>query len=117
MKSRKINCSQKIDCGFTLIELLYCGCDCGRACHRFIISYQNYIVRENRQLAEHSLSAAAKMEQYYAQNGRYTNGSGAWPSLDGRKHQPGSSGTVYTFEFSTFYSQCTELCNFGDATR
>lgn len=96
MKSRKINYSQKIDCGFTLIELLIAVVIVAVLATVSIISYQNYIVRENRQLAEHSLTAAAsKMEQYYAQNGRYTNGSGAWPSLFAESIS-GSSGTVYT---------------------
>lgn len=96
MKSRKINCSQKIDCGFTLIELLIAVVIVAVLATVSIISYQNYIVRENRQLAEHSLTAAAsKMEQYYAQNGRYTNGSGAWPSLFAESIS-GSSGTIYT---------------------
>ncbi len=96
MKSRKINCSQKIDCGFTLIELLIAVVIVAVLATVSIISYQNYIVRENRQLAEHTLTAAAsKMEQYYAQNGRYTNGSGAWPSLFAESIS-GSSGIIYT---------------------
>lgn len=96
MKSRKISYTQRIDNGFTLIELLIAVVIVAVLATVSIISYQNYIVRENRQLAEHTLTAAAsKMEQYYAQNGRYTNGSGAWPSLFAESIS-GSSGTIYT---------------------
>mgnify|MGYP000187368504 CR=1 FL=1 len=96
MKPTKVSNCQKNHRGFTLIELLIAVVIVAVLATIAIVSYQSYIVRENRQLAEHSLTAAAsKMEQYYAQNGRYTNGSGAWPSLFAESVS-GSSGTVYT---------------------
>lgn len=96
MKSRKMNYSQKINHGFTLIELLIAVVIVAVLATVATVSYQSYIVRENRQLAEHSLNAAvSKMEQYYAQNGRYTNESGAWPGLFAESIT-GSSGVVYT---------------------
>ena len=96
MKPTKASYCQKNHRGFTLIELLIAVVIVAVLATIAIVSYQSYIVRENRQLAEHTLTAAAsKMEQYYAQNGRYTNGSGAWPSLFAESIT-GSSGVVYT---------------------
>ncbi len=96
MTPRKASHYQNRHQGFTLIELLIAVVIVAVLATIAIVSYQSYIVRENRQFAEHSLTAAAsKMEQYYAQNGRYTNGSGAWPSLFAESVS-GSSGTVYT---------------------
>lgn len=96
MKPRKMNYSQNINWGFTLIELLIAVVIVAVLATVATVSYQSYIVRENRQLAEHSLNAAvSKMEQYYAQNGRYTNESGAWPGLFAESITS-SSGVVYT---------------------
>ena len=87
--------------GFTLIELMITIAIIGILAKVAIVGYTSYVQRSNRAIAIHVLGqSAAKLEQYYSQNGRYLTSSDAWPTGVIESSVKGNGGVTYTLAYA-----------------